>query len=167
MPTSDREWAAAYARQALSDVQALEFLPRAQADKCHRLHFLQMAAEKVCRAHLTANNGHERVRKTHGYIARNLPVVAREFYSRHRSGGLAAWQLAGIRKVSFEIQVASPASDNSDSREDNSEYPWLDGQGTIQTPCLYAFPNLDDGAPAVRLILRLLRVAAESYIKSS
>lgn len=26
-------------------------------------------------------NGHENVRKTHAYVARNLPIIARQFYT--------------------------------------------------------------------------------------
>jgi len=81
MLPSDNDWATAYARQALSDLDAREKLALAGAHKCHRLHFLQMAAEKVCKAHLTTINGHSRVRKTHAYVAKVLPVIARKLYS--------------------------------------------------------------------------------------
>jgi hypothetical protein len=67
-------WARGYAKQALSDLEAREILVSGNAEKCHRLHFLQMASEKVCKAYLTMANGHENVRKTHAYVARNLPI---------------------------------------------------------------------------------------------
>lgn len=44
---TDREWARAYALQALSDLEVRDRLAVAGAEKCHRLHYLQMAAEKV------------------------------------------------------------------------------------------------------------------------
>ena len=81
MPAIDRDWARGYAKQAISDLAAREILARANADKCHRLHFLQMAAEKVCKAYLVAQNGHEKVRRTHAYIARNLPIYRKTFLS--------------------------------------------------------------------------------------
>jgi hypothetical protein len=46
-PATDQAWASAYARQALSDLATRELLASTGAHKCHRLHFLQMAAEKV------------------------------------------------------------------------------------------------------------------------
>ena len=68
MPSTDKDWARSYARQALSDLNVREILIQANAHKCHRLHFLQMAAEKACKAHLIMANGHEKVRKTHAYV---------------------------------------------------------------------------------------------------
>jgi hypothetical protein len=55
--TDDKDWARGYARQALSDLRARDILVSANAEKCHRLHFLQMAAEKACKARLIAQNG--------------------------------------------------------------------------------------------------------------
>jgi len=57
MQPKDEDWAGGYARQALSDPDAREILVRGNAEKCHRLHFLQMAAEKTCKAYLTMTNG--------------------------------------------------------------------------------------------------------------
>jgi len=50
MQPKDEEWAGGYARQALSDPDAREIPVRGNAEKCHRPHFLQMAAEKTCKA---------------------------------------------------------------------------------------------------------------------
>ncbi len=49
------DWARAYARQADIDFKAWELLekhPEAVGAECHRLLFLQMACEKLCKAHL-------------------------------------------------------------------------------------------------------------------
>jgi hypothetical protein len=54
---SERDDSWAYAKQALSDLDARESLVSAGSSKCHRLHFLQMAAEKVCKAYLVKTNG--------------------------------------------------------------------------------------------------------------
>ena len=77
----DADWARGYARQALSDLRVREALALGRAEKCHRLHFLQMASEKACKAYLVSENGHENVRKSHAYIAKTLPIIARHFYS--------------------------------------------------------------------------------------
>jgi len=50
MLTKDEDWARAYAKQVLSDLDVREILVRGNTEKCHRLHFLQMAAEKTCKA---------------------------------------------------------------------------------------------------------------------
>ncbi len=164
MTAADQLWARAYAQQALSDLEARESLAIAGAEKCHRLHYLQMAAEKVCKAHLTIANGHDAVRRTHGYTARNLPQIARMIYPRLFSRRLADWQIKAIARLALEIELVAPALNESSRREDNAEYPWTDGTGTIQTPCLYSFPNIDDSMQLVALVIRLLRAAAESYL---
>ncbi len=166
MSNTDESWARGYAIQALSDLKAREILVCGNAEKCHRLHFLQMAAEKTCKAYLTMANGHENVRKTHAYIARNLPVIARQFYAMVKDNNeIARWEILEIRRLAHEIEVLAPACDHDDVREDNSEYPWLDGKGEIQTPCEYSFPNINDGSRTITRLIRLLRTASEAYVQ--
>lgn len=166
MPATDQDWARAYAKQALSDLEARETLARANSHKCHRLHFLQMAAEKVCKAHLTMANGHENVRRTHAYVARNLPILARQFYPTiNDNNAISRWEISEIRRLAHEIEVLAPACDDGDIREDNSEYPWLDGHGAVRVPCEYNFPNLNDGSRTIVRLIRLLRTASESYVR--
>jgi hypothetical protein len=166
MPDTREEWARAYALQALSDLRARDAAVRSGLEKCHRLHFLQMASEKACKAYLTKVNGHESVRKTHAYVERVLPLIARGFYgSGDGDEDIPRWQIEQIKHFAREIEVIAPACDAGDVREDDSEYPWLDGRGDIQIPCLYHFPNLDDGDRVILLLIRLIRTAAESFAK--
>ena len=49
------DWALGYAQQANADFRAWELYeqhPEAVAAECHKLLFLQMACEKLCKAHL-------------------------------------------------------------------------------------------------------------------
>jgi hypothetical protein len=163
MGTTNRQWARAYALQALSDLRAREALVQANADKCHRLHFLQMAAERTCKAFLTAASGHQHVRKTHAYIAGTLPIIARQFYGiLNDKNSIRAWEIAEITRLSREIQLSAPACDDGERREDNSEYPWQDAQGNVRVPCEYGFPGIDDGNRSIIRLIRLIRTAAES-----
>ncbi len=162
MSGTDVQWARGYARQALSDLRAREAL--VNSEKCHRLHFLQMAAEKTCKAHLTAAGGHDQVRKSHAYIARVLPTIARHFYAaRNDKNRKRDWEISEINRIAREIQVLSPACDEGDTRDDNSEYPWDDGNGNIRIPCEYSFPNIDDKHRSIVRIINLIRAAAESH----
>ncbi len=162
MTAKDEEWA--YAKQALSDLETREILVRGCAEKCHRLHFLQMAAEKICKAYLTMANGHENVRKTHAYVTRNLPVIARQFYAMiNDNNEISRWEISEIRRLSHEIEVLAPACYDGNVREDNTEYPWQDGKGEVQTPCEYNFPNINDGSRTINRLIRLIRTASESY----
>jgi hypothetical protein len=164
MAATNEQWSRGYALQALSDLRARETLVNANAEKCHRLHFLQMAAEKTCKAHLTAANGHDHVRKSHAYIARVLPMIARDYYAKlNDNNQICAWEISEVRRIAREIQVLAPACKEGDAREDNSEYPWEDAKGNICIPCEYSFPNLDDGNRAIIRLIRLIRTAAESY----
>jgi len=160
---TNQDWARAFARQALCDLDAREKLTRADAHKCHRLLFLQMAAEKVCKAYLTVANGHENVSNTHGYVAKHLPRIAVYFYGV-TGNRMAEWERRAIESFAREIQVAAPAC-KDDNREDNCEYPWEDGQGTVRVPCEYNFPKIDDSAQnnAIVKLIRLIREASQSY----
>jgi hypothetical protein len=163
MQPTDEDWARSYARQALSDLRAREALVVAKAEKCHRLHFLQMAAEKACKAHLTIKNGHDKVRKSHAYVAKNLHLIAKQFYAMNPNRKQALSQVSEIKRLAHEIEVLAPACDDGDVRRDNSEYPWEDGKGNICTLCDYSFPNIDDGSRAIVGLIRLIRAASESY----
>lgn len=44
-------WARAYARQARSDRDIYEILVKQGAPRCHQVHYLQMAAEKVAKGY--------------------------------------------------------------------------------------------------------------------
>jgi len=160
----DRIWVRGYAKQALSDLAAREILVHSKADRCHRLHFLQMAAEKTCKAHLTAANGHDNLRKSHAYVAKVLPNLARAFF-RPSGGGeqIAQWELAKIAKLALEIEVLAPACDDGGSRLDNTEYPWQDAQGRIHVPCEHSFAGIDDSEKNLVRLIKLMRMALAAY----
>jgi len=123
-----------------------------------------MAAEKTCKAYLTANNGHEQVRKTHAYVAHVLPIVARQFYAVRNGGNpIAAWELSQVRILAREIELLAPACDDGDVREDNTEYPWRNGAGEVKIPCEYPFPGIDDSGKGIVRLVRLIHTAAEFY----
>jgi hypothetical protein len=163
---TDAEWASAFAAQALSDLHALEILSVGGADKCHRLHFLQMSAEKVCKAYLMTQNGYDAVRKVHSYVESVLPVIARQFASLAQGSDYQTWQLGAIKSFAKNIELLAPSCDEGETRPDNSEYPWADAAGRVYTPCRYKFSHIDDGDRIVVTIVQLLRVAAAEYLRS-
>lgn len=164
MTAPTENWARAYARQAQSDLRVREILVVARAERCHQLHFLQMAAEKACKAHLSAANGNRDVKRTHAYVAKILPILAKAFYSSlNGQTSLTEWQSVRIRRLAEEIELLAPSCNADEVRNDNSEYPWLDGQGVVQIPCEYKFGNIDDQDKAMVLTIRLLRAAAAAY----
>lgn len=161
MQSTNDDWAKGYAKQALSDLRAREALVRANAEKCHRLHFLQMAAEKACKAHSASANVHYTVRKSHACVEKGLPTIARHFYAAvNDNNRIARWEISEIRRLAREIELLAPACDDGDSRNDDSEYPWEDAKGEIRIPCEYNFPDIDDGA---RTIVRLIGLIREHF----
>jgi hypothetical protein len=171
MPPTNEQWARGYARQALSDLRAREALVDAKdsrTEKCHRLHFLQMATEKVCKAYVLAAAGEQdsvrEIRRSHAYIAGRLPQIARGFYGKlNDNNEISRWELSEIKRLAKEIQTLAPACKGEDLREDNCEYPWEDAQGYVRVPCEYNFPNIDDGERGIVRLINLIREAAKSY----
>jgi hypothetical protein len=74
------DWALAYARQAHADFRAWELYeqhPEAVAAECHKLLFLQMACEKLCKAYLIrAGTPPEALQTSHGYIILRIPCLS-------------------------------------------------------------------------------------------
>src|SRR5208282_5703820 len=106
MHPRDQSWAKSYAKQALSDLRAWNILVVAPAEKCHRLHFLQMAAEKTCKAYLTLLRGHDNVKKSHAVVKRNLPLIARQIYAKVSHNNKAAQRgLTAIKQMAGEIEL--------------------------------------------------------------
>jgi len=166
MQPSDVNWAKAFAKQSLSDLNVREALVTARVEKCHRLHYLQMAAEKVCKAFLSTSKGQGQVGRTHSVVERNLPILARQFYAVINSNNdMARWELSEVRKLAREIELLAPAIRDGGSREDNTEYPWLDSGGAIRIPCEHTFPGLCDNSRTIVRLIRLMRTAAESYLR--
>jgi hypothetical protein len=164
MPDQDGDWVRAYSLQALSDLEVRELLADNGVAKCHRLHYLQMAAEKVCKAYLIGANGRENVKNSHAYVQYTLPKLAQYFYGLESTSVAPIWLINGIKSFARQIELIAPACKDGGARPDNSEYPWLDGRETVQIPCQYPFPDFDDGDRIVVKIIQLLRSAANQYV---
>lgn len=159
-----RDWSRAYARQARADLCARDALC---ADRtlpaCAQLHFLQMACEKLCKAHLCRSGSDPRdLQASHAYIAKTLPLIARELfiaeYGRNLTGRAAV--MAHIRHFAREIEILAPAVDANGTRLDNAEYPWEDALGALVVPAQYEFPNLNFlTSPTGRSFLKLVTIA--------
>jgi hypothetical protein len=71
-----QEWADGFARQADADFHAWEFFEadsQFPAPPCHKLLFLQMTCEKLCKAHMIRSGTNPNdVITTHRVIAKNL-----------------------------------------------------------------------------------------------
>jgi hypothetical protein len=139
------QWARGYARQAHADFYAWQAVePDEDVQPCHRMLFLQMACEKLCKARLIlGGTPPEALQTSHGYVANPLPLVIRaqlEFMGenlRNRAG-----LLNFTRHLAAEIEVMNPAVDRNGRRPDNCEYPWLDNQDVLHSPLDWQFSPL-------------------------
>lgn len=76
-------WSTAFARQAASDLEIRRILGGHGVADCHRLHYLQMWLEKLCKADLwlpDARAGDNRFH--HNVVAKVLPRLIQENWKR-------------------------------------------------------------------------------------
>ena len=161
------EWATAYARQANADFTTFEALQPLAVPQCHKLQFLQMACEKLVKAHLCGvGTDPETLQQSHAYIAGRLPVVLRQqalFENLGRPKAKAV--LKHAKHLAQEIELLAPSVKRGGQRLDNCEYPWQDGAGRLHTPLDWSFqPSLLVISPAGRTILKLIRRAIDRLL---
>lgn len=140
------DWALAYARQAQADFRAWELAerhPDAVADECHKLLFLQMACETLCKAYLIrAGARPEDLQGSHGYTAKHLPgIVRRQIIGTGGNPDRMRGVLALTRHLAAEIELLNPAVRRGGARRDNCEYPWEAG-GKVISPLDWTFQPL-------------------------
>ena len=162
--TAEADWIRGYARQADADLRAWELYeqqPTALAAECHKLLFLQMACEKLCKAYLIQGGSSAAdLQTSHGYVAKPLPIVIREQILRLRPNlkGMSG-VLTHVRHLASEIELLNPAVERGGRRPDNCEYPWEDS-GHVRSPLDWTFSSSHlCTAPAGRTFLKLLREA--------
>jgi len=168
-----QQWEA-FRAQAASDFGVFLMLgEQPDVPGCHRLHYLQMATEKLAKAVLAVTPSGP-VGLTHASLGQ-LPGAMK----RHRGIGrrlgypdAEAWRSFLEKRASPVfglIEAANPAVARTNAGkvgEDpnaapNCEYPWLRGTGDWQAPCEHPFDLLsklekDSNALAVLKFIRLL-----------
>ncbi len=133
--TSDADWSQGYAVQAAADWECWQLLKsRGEIPECQALHFLQMACEKLVKAHLFDSGGDnpDRLRSEHAVIRKHLKTIVACTINRvsptlgKSRRGRELTQFAN--QLAAEIEVLSPnCKGTGGQRADNCEYPWDDG----------------------------------------
>lgn len=160
-------WRTAYARQAKSDLDARDVLLRAeQLPACHQLHYLQMACEKLAKAHLIAGGTDPAdLQSSHAYVAKRLPIIARQLLAREaRRHPRDTWILAAIRKLARQIELLAPAVDDDGRSPANCEYPWPLPDGNIIAPAHHAFGLSLLYEKAGTTLLKIMRLAIDELL---
>ncbi|ODT98864.1 MAG: hypothetical protein ABS79_05230 [Planctomycetes bacterium SCN 63-9] len=166
---SPSEWARGYARQAQADFlmwQALE--EDRDVQLCHRMMFLQMACEKLCKARLIHQGTlPSNVQTSHGYIAKPLPLIIRaqlEFMGWDLRARDDLYHFA--RRLSPEIELMNPSVDRNGQRPDNCEYPWEDAVSKLHSPLDWSFnPARILRNPLGPSFIKLLRLAMDRAVE--
>jgi len=163
-------WSRAYARQAQVDLNArdLPLTDRAMPE-CEHLHMLQMAAEKLCKAHLAAQGQPPAVLRTsHAFIAGPLPVIARQYLARE-AGRLPrqTWVLSAIKKLCRRIELLHPQVDEGGAVPSNCEYPWIDTDGAVVSPADYNFDLSLLHEKAGGTLLKIMRIAISELLEET
>jgi hypothetical protein len=141
---------------------------KALAAECHKLLFLQMACEKLCKAYLIRmGTSPGSLQTSHGYLAGPLPAIIRQqILDRKRSLRGMRGFLRDVRHLAHEIEVLNPAVDRDGQRPDNCEYPWEDQNGAVHSPLDWSFPvSRLCTAAAGRTFLKLLREAIDGLLR--
>jgi hypothetical protein len=136
-------YAAAFLTQAQSDWQVFRMLAGSPASRCHSLHYLQMACEKLAKAYRlrdTASPVDEIVSRHTGFekfVGAFLLAIKHEYAGRDAQLTLLIRRSRGYAR---EIEKLAPATDRLAAPE-NAEYPW-EANGVVVAPCDYPFPSL-------------------------
>lgn len=132
-------WSEAFAVQATSDYETYLLLSRSTLANNHRLHYLQMWLEKLCKSYLwKLEVNAEALKLKHNVIARVLPNLLKEHW--RRIGFERPPDIRELRKLCREIDLLHPQVDDENRRPDNVEYPWRGTSGTIEIPARWKFP---------------------------
>ena len=170
MSTPD-EWGRAFAKQAKADFDSWNALTlhlrlpegTAPLPACQKLHFLQMACEKLAKAHLCRSGPDpETIQSSHAYTEKVLPRIVRQQIALETGGAPrdSRFVMTHCRHLAREIELLHPSVDDDNKRPDNCEYPWEDRNGKVHVPAEATFPALNLlMAPVARTLLKHIQNA--------
>lgn len=117
-------FAQAFRLQAASDLDAYESLVSTTIPVSHRLHYLQMWLEKLCKAHLWLPGVDAvELRTRHQVVGAVLPRLVNEKCRRLHAFNQTP-PMQAIRALCREVDLLHPQIDDGGRRPENVEYPW-------------------------------------------
>jgi len=137
-------WRSAFFAQARADWRLFcELKQRTDVPMCQKLHYLQMATEKLAKAFSSSQTG-QRPPRSHVALTRFLKVSKGRPEIRHRLGYQENYRsfcayIDSLLGIAQQIEQLAPVGDQEGP---NAEYPWLDpDSGDVVSPAEYAFPE--------------------------
>jgi len=139
--TDLRAWQLAFLKQARADWETYQRIDDPTWPTCHRLHFLQMASEKLGKALLAGGDMPlERITHTHAAFVKFIRI-ARKNHNLQKELGMNYSQITAhfnrLLPIAHEIEMLAPTLAHDGP---NPEYPWFDNSGHILVPIDYSFP---------------------------
>lgn len=168
-------WKKAFIKQAVSDFDMWQRLGKTppghppSAD-CHRLHYLQMATEKLSKG-ICAQDSHPPP-QTHAMFVKLLkhlkqrPEIRDAMGYRDKSVQFVS-NIDSLMDLAMKIERLAPSL--AGEHGPNSEYPWHDPRtGRVIAPCEHSFSAFTPGNFAMSRMLkfldRLFRLASDGRI---
>jgi hypothetical protein len=158
-------WREGSLAQARSDHEMFLCLNRMPVEQCHRLHYFQMATEKLAKAVLCGRHARRPPPTSHTALVRMLQVIKTRPEIRRGLGFedpvVFNRYVQSLLELARQIESLAPAL--AGTRQPNTEYPWEDvASQTVVAPALFAFTDLHPGRPRMAklesLIRRLLKI---------
>jgi len=133
-----KDWRRAFAIQAKADLTVRDVLClRPEVEECQQFHYLQMACEKLVKAHLfTQADVPKYVFTRHAVVAKHLPRIVGEYYRRWKRKPLPHAMMRRMKALSREIELLAPAVKDAGRKQQNCEYPWEGPQRIVRCPAM-------------------------------
>ncbi len=150
-------WADAFRTQAKSDFEVFKLLKHSKdTPRCHQLHYLQMAMEKLAKSFKCPPSG-EPPRATHKVLESFLQqcqsnVLMRNAFRFDPSAFRAYLKM--LEPIARKIENLAPAINKESA---NCEYPWME-HGSANCPATHPFSELTESE-----ILRIQQFAFELF----
>ena len=163
-------WPLAYAKQARSDLAARAcLLEHPELSQCHQLHFLQMACEKLCKAHLCGSGvDPEQLRRSHAFVASVLPVIVRQHLARQTSQlpRNTGWVYQASKRYARLIELLAPAVTGGGFVPSNCEYPWSGPDARVVVPAEHNFRFDFLHERGGRTLLKIVSAVADNLVRT-
>jgi len=150
-----RAWQLGFLKQARSDWETYQRIDDPTWPTCHRLHFLQMATEKLAKALLVVGDMPlDRITHSHAAFVKFMRV-ARKNHTLQKELGMTYSQITAhfnrLLPIAREIEILAPTLAQAGP---NPEYPWFDNSGQILVPVDFSFPlmKLLQSPPGTQLL---------------
>ncbi len=160
-PYTRTDWASAFAEQGSSDLLVYEILSEANVPSCHRLHYLQMATEKIAKAYQVAGGHWSPRKKSHSVAVEfvklyyNSPSMKKQYDHNREQFTILRGEMMILAE---KIQKLAPAVDDENVPE-NVEYPWATSE-RLEVPCKHKFPIEDLPERQINAFVQMLKDVA-------